>query len=414
MSRFNQAYWTVCQIGAREDFAVARALDRRSALELLITDLWVPRGRATGYASERLAGRRHDELRIDRVWAPTGTALMRELGDRIISRSGWDQIMARNAWFQSASVGRLKALPPRSRRVIFAYSYAAEKIFAFARKQGWMTILGQIDPGLAEARMVDQLHRKTGVGAKGAPPPQYWESWRRETELADVIVVNSAWSRDGLLAEGVPASKLSVLPLAFEATWTRSNKVMPIAFSHERPLRLLFLGQVNLRKGIDILLEAMECLRELPIKLDVVGPIQIPLSDKNLQNEKVRFHGSVARSSVRDFYQEADVFIFPTRSDGFGLTQLEAFSAGLPVIASKNCGEVVSEGRNGLLLPDLDPQTMTDVLRKLLSDPQRMAKWHRDARVDHRFSLEVLGARLLALDKTGANSGTDKNGAIIT
>ena len=53
------------------------------------------------------------------------------------------------------------------------------------------------------------------------------------------------------------------------------------------------------------------------------------------------------------FYKEADVFILPTLSDGFGLTQLEAQSWKLPVIASRHCGEVVRDGENGVVLEEV-------------------------------------------------------------
>ena len=48
-------------------------------------------------------------------------------------------------------------------------------------------------------------------------PPEYWALWREECELADRIVVNSEWSREGLIRGGVPAEKISIIPLAYEA-----------------------------------------------------------------------------------------------------------------------------------------------------------------------------------------------------
>ena len=50
-----------------------------------------------------------------------------------------------------------------------------------------------------------------------AAPPEYWTFWREECKLADRIVVNSEWSREGLVRGGVPAEKISIIPLAYEA-----------------------------------------------------------------------------------------------------------------------------------------------------------------------------------------------------
>ncbi len=72
------------------------------------------------------------------------------------------------------------------------------------------------------------------------------------------------------------------------------------------------------------------------------------------------------RIEVDKYYKDADVFIFPTFSDGFGLTQLEAQSWKLPVIASRHCGEVVRDGVNGVILEEVSGQAIADVLLKFL------------------------------------------------
>ena len=51
-----------------------------------------------------------------------------------------------------------------------------------------------------------------------AAPPEYWDFWREECKLADRIVVNSEWAREGLVRGGVPAEKISIIPLAYEAS----------------------------------------------------------------------------------------------------------------------------------------------------------------------------------------------------
>ena len=99
-----------------------------------------------------------------------------------------------------------------------AYSYAALEIFKFARARGWRTVLGQIDPGLPEERIVARLYEEDADqrGSWQPPPPQYWSKWREECALADRIVVNSVWSQAALINEGVPAEKIKIIPLAYE------------------------------------------------------------------------------------------------------------------------------------------------------------------------------------------------------
>ena len=117
-------------------------------------------------------------------------------------------------------------------------------------------MLGQIDPGPPEEAHTCAGFFEANSGQSGAwqpAPDVYWKDWRQECQLADRIVVNSKWSEQALLQEGVSAEKIRVVPLAYDAPPEAADfeHAYPPAFTTERPLRLLFLGQVNLRKGGD-------------------------------------------------------------------------------------------------------------------------------------------------------------------
>ena len=114
-----------------------------------------------------------------------------------------------------------------------------------------------------------------------------------------------------------------------------SIRARPKSFTLNRPLRVLFLGQVNLRKGMAVILEAMRLLKNEPVEFWFVGPRQMETPIESLNNKQARWLGGVARGEAQRYYQEADVFLFPSFSDGFGLTQLEAQAWKLPIIASR-------------------------------------------------------------------------------
>jgi len=186
-----------------------RALHLGGMLAALITDLWMPR-----------LGRFHPSLANARVTAPNLAALTFELKASFARENGWKLISRRNEWFQRHVVAGLASSRNGSsngNHTVFAYSYAAEQIFRFARERGWRTVLGQIDPGPTEERIVAGLHETIGDKHWKPAPKTYWDSWRTECALADQILVNSNWSRNALLAEGVPAEKIRVVPVAYEA-----------------------------------------------------------------------------------------------------------------------------------------------------------------------------------------------------
>jgi glycosyltransferase involved in cell wall biosynthesis len=362
----------------------------RGLLRELITDLWIRPGTMPNWRN-KLAGRFHPELAAARVSAPNAAALAFELKAQAKGLNGWDLIGKRNEWFQDQALGQLER---RARKLngeavtIFAYSYAAERIFKFARARGWRTVLGQIDPGPAEEQHINS--------SKPAPE-NYWRRWRNECELADQIVVNSDWSRDALVQEGVSGTKIRKIPLAMTPPTDTADfqHEYPTTFTNERPLKVLFLGQINVRKGAGQLLEAAHLLADDPVEFWLVGPKQID-ADKS-SGSRTKWFGAVPRSKVDEFYRAADVFILPTLSDGFGLTQLEAQSWKLPVIASRFCGAVVQQGRNGLILEEVTAESIAAALRELLRSPERLAAMSQASRVSEEFTLESLASSLSQL-----------------
>ena len=324
--------------------------------------------------------------------------LVFELASRAQKLQGWNLTRGRNSWFQNHAVSQLARTKTGGQPNLFAYSYAAKQALKFAKERSWKTVLGQIDPGPAEERIVERLHEEAGQTAAWEPAPeQYWDDWQFECDLADRIVVNSEWSRRALIEEGIPAEKILVVPLAFEpapeaVSFMRSY---PKAFTTQRPMRVLFLGQVNLRKGVHKLLDAVLFLKRAPIEFVFVGPIQMSIPRAIQDQPGVKFIGPVARREAGQHYRDADLFIFPTFSDGFGLTQLEAQSWKLPIVTTDRCGEVVEDGINGVILRDINGETIANTLLDLSRDPQQLQAFADACAINDRFKLDALASALV-------------------
>jgi len=401
--------WICCQLGAREHYAIPRALHSSEALAKFVTDFWYPPGSVSSRIlpsslKQNPRGRYHRGLANADVTSLNRSALTFEIISRIRGQSGWTQIMARNKWFQRKVAGYLARNVEKLKAenlIVFSYSYAAQEIFRFAKSKGWKTVLGQIDPGPVEEKIVaEEVAREQELGAMWQPASAvYWDFWREECELADRIVVNSEWSRTCLAKAGANGSKLFVIPLAYESpvTDTPITRTYPRTFTRERPLRVLFLGQVNLRKGVARLLKAIRLLENEPIEFQLVGPVQISIPDNLRKNPRVRWFGTISRNDVDTFYRNADVLIFPTLSDGFGLTQLEAQAWSLPIIASQFCGDVVRNGVNGIVLDELSSNAVATAIRSCLNEPARLRAMASHAIANQRFSLTAVGKKLLGL-----------------
>ena len=403
----NESSWICCQIGAREHYAVPRALFRQEALRLLITDAWVQPRSVIRALGSGLRERFHPELASASTKAWNTGLIAFEAAARIRKLSEWQRVIARNRWFQRRACANLarKAETPKSETlktelIIFAYSYAARDIFRFAKQRGWKTALGQIDPGPVEEKIVaDEAARVPELAGDWRPaPPEYWDNWQEECSLADHIIVNSKWSRSCLLKAGVNGEKVSVIPLAYEPiTNTQITRAYPARFTRDRPLRVLFLGQVNLRKGVAHLFNAIRSFKDEPIEFWFVGPMQVFIPSELQNNPRVRWFDVVSRGEVDSFYRKADLLILPTLSDGFGLTQLEAQAWSLPIVASRFCGEVVRDGQNGLLLENLTGETIREVLRQCVANPELLAQLAAGSGNFEVHSLDEVSERLFEL-----------------
>ena len=372
--------WICCQIGAREHYAIPVSLHQGGQLRHLITDAWVPPDSKLNdlpRVSASLRGRYRPELADANVSAFNYSLIAFELNQRLRGIAGWKRTIARNHWFQKKALSVLKKLAPQFSEppVIFSYSYAALEIFRFAKQQGWKTVLGQIDPGIREEDLVIVEHQRHGdLAPQWEPAPSYyWENWQKECELADHIVVNSQWSQQLLQQAGIDTEKSAIVPLVYTPPEEAKTfvRTYPDSFSQKRPLRVLFLGQVILRKGIAAVLEAIHYLEGYPLEFWIVGcHMNIP---PRLQNHpQIHWVGHIPRTETSYYYQQADVFLFPTLSDGFGLTQLEAQAWPLPIVASKNCAQVVADGENGWILPEVSGEAIASCLKSLLNSPSSL------------------------------------------
>jgi glycosyltransferase involved in cell wall biosynthesis len=390
---------------------VPRALFRMNILACLLTDAWIPPSSFVAKVCRRgskLGERFHNELCDARVRGFNSSLILFETLARARGLSGWAKILARNYWFQRKVVSFLSSQLStlNSQPILLSYSYTALEPFRHAKSQGWKTVLVQIDPGPEEERIVaEEVARVPALAGDWQPAPrEYWASWQKECELADRIVVNSGWSREGLIRSGVPTEKLSVIPLAYEPPDVGGQKsevgvarLYPDRFTNERPMRVLFLGQVNLRKGVARLFEAARMLRDEPVEFWILGPVQVASARTMEDGARVKWFGPATRKQAAEKYRAADVFILPTLSDGFAITQLEAQAHGLPIIASSFCGRVVESGRNGIILEEPSAACIAAAIRDCIADPIQLQNFAAASRVANEFTIDALAQRLQEL-----------------
>jgi len=153
--------------------------------------------------------------------------------------------------------------------------------------------------------------------------------------------------------------------------------------AHADPLRVVFLGNVIRRKGLDTLLDGLARLRS-PWRLTVVGDLGVEpdyvreirgLIERLGVRDRVALAGGVSDEALVDVLRESHVIALPSRYEPFGIALLEGMCAGLVPLATTAGGppEFVGHGESGLLVPPGEPTAITSVLEPIATDRDRLA-----------------------------------------
>ena len=216
---------------------------------------------------------------------------------------------------------------------------------------------------------------------------------RRYLASVDGFIFNSQTTR-GVVTGLVGDRKPSVV--AYPPT-DRFGQALPVETVRARaaeggPLRLLFLGSVIPRKGLETVLKALLTQRtrrntkETPLfTLDVVGSLTTDrayarrmeqLASVFGPSSTVRFHGALDEAALAAQLRQAQVLVVPSSYEGFGIVYLEGMAFGLPAIGSTAgaAGEIIRPGETGYLITPGDAQVLAALLQALATDRSLLAQ----------------------------------------
>ncbi|CAA9512077.1 MAG: hypothetical protein AVDCRST_MAG17-2061 [uncultured Solirubrobacterales bacterium] len=168
------------------------------------------------------------------------------------------------------------------------------------------------------------------------------------------------------------------------------------------PLRLLYLGRAEERKGLPVLLRAFEALRDegVAAQLTVAGASADEVRPLVLDSEGLEFVGPVGEEEKWRLLREADVLCAPSLgSESFGMVLVEALASSTPVVCSAIAGyrDLVRDGVEGLLVPPGRADRLAEALSELAADPERLEAMGRAARARaQRFAWPRVAGEVVA------------------
>lgn len=296
------------------------------------------------------------------------------------SRAGINPVLVDRLWDRmSRSFDALVArrYVPRA-EAVQAFEYTALASFERAKAEGAARVLHL--PSLDSLQFETIQRREKAQWPELVGPhdayfdrkfPCRYERRRQEIALADVIIANSSLTARSHIAAGADPAKVFVVPLGAPPP---VGRIMRDERLGTRPLSVICAGTFSLGKGAHYLLQAWRLLRAADkARLHVYGQLQLPPRLAATAAQIVTLHGSVPRSVLFQAYLAADVLVFPTLSDGFGLVVTEAMAHGLPVISTDQAGaaDLISPD-NGIIVPAADPPALAQALQWCLDNRDRL------------------------------------------
>jgi glycosyltransferase involved in cell wall biosynthesis len=215
--------------------------------------------------------------------------------------------------------------------------------------------------------------------------------FREEAALADLVLAASEYVKGGLLELGIAPERIAVVPYGLDAGFF-VEKPKPV------PGRILFVGTIDAHKGMAYYAMAARELKATGFsgEFRTIGPLSAPDVPSNPVFEGLNYVGQVPRSEVKREFASADVFVFPTLTDGFGMVLLEALFAGLPIVSTPNCGDVVRDGFNGRVVPSRDAAALAAAIREIVGNRELRERMSRNATARKaEFTLEAYQQRLI-------------------
>jgi glycosyltransferase involved in cell wall biosynthesis len=213
-----------------------------------------------------------------------------------------------------------------------------------------------------------------------------------------IIVAGEAVADEVTAIHGFPRDRIAVVPLGVKDSLFEVQND-PVEG------RVLFAGTCCLWKGIHYFAMAAEALidrghrYEFRVAGNVTRMIRAQPSCRHLH-----FLDRIPRGEIQHEYESADVLVFPTLADSFGMVQLEAMAAGIPVVTTRTAGSVVRHGIDGFIVPERDPHALADATSQIVEDRalrERMSIAARERARDYTW--DRYGERLIAVLKQFAN-----------
>jgi starch synthase len=342
-------------LGRFHSFDLARQLHARSMLE----GIW------SGYPRFKLKGENLPESSVHTfpyVHAPYMANRWRHL---MSTRMIWDWEL-----LDRVSLDRHVARRLPECDVFVGLSSSALATGRVAQRRGAKHVCDRGSTHIAhQAQVMAEEHAAWGVPFEGVDP-RIIAREEAEYDQADVITVPSSAARQSFIDRGFAADKVALLPYGVDL-----DRFHPAGDPATDSFDMLFVGGVNLRKGIPYLLQAYQALAHPRKSLTIAGiaeePVLQEMRRRGLLTPEVRIVGHVPQPELKTLMSRSHLLVLPSVEEGLALVMAQSMACGLPVLATVPTGaaNLFDDGQEGFIVPERDSKALADRMQRLCDEP---------------------------------------------
>lgn len=309
--------------------------------------------------------------------------------ERVASRAGFRKAARQiDAWGNKRFVRQIAGrILSDDEFAMWGYNGSSESSFELARKNGRACVLdrtiGDFRIYNAEMARIADRYGEWFLPVEREISISQIAQDQREYELADRIVVGSPYAAETIRATcGNPAieRKVQVLNYCFDEGLF-ANLPAPQPVNRATPVRFLFMGLANPRKGIQHVLEAIAQLPPGSAELTIVGAMRVPSEIFARYADRVTYRPTVARADVPAIMLAHDVLLLPSYFEGAGIVLYEALAAGCGLIHSDRCAQAATSD-TGLILPEVSTDALLAAMEAVIRDRSQLRHWRAHAQAE--------------------------------
>jgi glycosyltransferase involved in cell wall biosynthesis len=282
-------------------------------------------------------------------------------------------------------VGRWAAEEVRRIRPDFCYVFTQVGLetLKWANGTGISSVVESPNGHIRNFRKVyeSETERLCGSRYLGHPTHSMVERIEEEYALADRMRVSSNWSKRSMEDYDIDGNRIGVFqqPINFSRFTLPERRIEPVG-----PLRICFVGSLDLRKGFVYLLRALKLIGRRHVKLEIVGSTGDRFCRQLFLKESGGIDFQSAPGDPISTYKRSELFVLPTLEDGSPFAVAEAMSSGLPVVVTDSCGsaEWVKPSQSGWVVPGASAEKLAAAIEEALKRRLELREMGIIARAD--------------------------------